>query len=210
MVAYDLAHLTQPDDQDVKGPVQDDEALLLYAWVRTTRPRTVLEIGGGQGDSARNFAAALRPWNGIVYTVDVLPVPVAADNHRVIVKDARELSADDIDGAHIDLLFLDCHDFAAQAKALEVLVHDGVVTDDTVIALHDTNTHPMQVVPWAYAVDDGGNEWVHQPVERWMVNELKNIGYDVVCAHTPPGPIPGDIPFRHGVTFCKKFTRLQV
>lgn len=46
---YDLSHLVQPLDQQVGGPVQDDEALLLYAMVRCMRVRRVLEIGGLSG-----------------------------------------------------------------------------------------------------------------------------------------------------------------
>jgi hypothetical protein len=34
MVAYDLSHLTQAEDQRVIGPIQDDEALFVYALVR--------------------------------------------------------------------------------------------------------------------------------------------------------------------------------
>ena len=31
MVNYDLTHLTQPENQNVSGPIQDDEALFLYS-----------------------------------------------------------------------------------------------------------------------------------------------------------------------------------
>jgi predicted O-methyltransferase YrrM len=59
MVSYDLSHLVQPNDEAVLGPVQDTEALFLYAVVRGMRMRRVLEIGGLSGYSARNFLAAL-------------------------------------------------------------------------------------------------------------------------------------------------------
>ena len=65
MVAYNLSHLTQPDDQLVFGPVQDDEALFLYAVVRVMRLRRILEVGGLGGYSARNFLEATGP-NGRV------------------------------------------------------------------------------------------------------------------------------------------------
>jgi hypothetical protein len=39
MVSYDLSHLTQSPDQRVQGPIQDDEALLLYALVKVMRLR---------------------------------------------------------------------------------------------------------------------------------------------------------------------------
>jgi predicted O-methyltransferase YrrM len=74
MVAYDLSHLTQQESQEVLGPVQDDEALFLYALIRVTKIRRVLEIGGLGGYSARNFCVAVGN-HGIVYTVDLNPVP---------------------------------------------------------------------------------------------------------------------------------------
>ena len=67
MVAYDLSHLTQPDDQVVVGPVQDDEALLLFALVRCMRLRRILEVGGLDGYSARNFLRAMGR-GGTLYT----------------------------------------------------------------------------------------------------------------------------------------------
>ena len=41
------------------GPLQDDEALLLYGLVRALRPRTVVEFGTAHGFSALNFLQAL-------------------------------------------------------------------------------------------------------------------------------------------------------
>ncbi len=43
---YDLDHLIQTNKQDVIGPIQDDEALLLYSIVKGMRLNRVLEIGG--------------------------------------------------------------------------------------------------------------------------------------------------------------------
>jgi hypothetical protein len=33
---YNIEHLTQPDNQAVLGPLQDDEALLLYSLIKVT------------------------------------------------------------------------------------------------------------------------------------------------------------------------------
>jgi predicted O-methyltransferase YrrM len=44
---YDLSHLTQDEAQISMGPIQDDEALLLYALVKVIRPKTVVEFGFG-------------------------------------------------------------------------------------------------------------------------------------------------------------------
>ena len=42
MVRYNLNHLTQPDDQNKPGPIQDDEALLFFALIRVTPIKKIL------------------------------------------------------------------------------------------------------------------------------------------------------------------------
>ncbi len=59
MHKYDLSHLIQNENQDVWGPIQDDEALFLYGLIRTARIKTILEIGGLNGYSSMNFLKAL-------------------------------------------------------------------------------------------------------------------------------------------------------
>ncbi len=71
---YDLSHLTQRPNQAVSGPIQDDEALFLFALIRVMLVRRVLEIGGLSGYSATNFTKAVGPL-GVVYTIDIRPVP---------------------------------------------------------------------------------------------------------------------------------------
>lgn len=75
MVKYDLSHLVQNDDQFVHGPIQDDEALFLFAMIRTMRISRILEIGGLGGYSAKNFLRATESLkDSCVYTVDINPV----------------------------------------------------------------------------------------------------------------------------------------
>lgn len=220
MVQYDLSHLTQSPSQDVVGPIQDDEALFLYSIVRGARLRSVLEIGGLSGYSARNFLRAMAPdlRGTVVFTVDINPtVPKLQPNHVVIIKDARDLTPEDVGHRCIELVFFDCHDYDVQMDIYHKLVDRGIIDDNTVIALHDTNTHPFKLVPWAYPVKDEG--WVHQRAERSMANTFKNMGYDVFCLHTRPdrhncdfNDLAGSciVPYRHGVTVCRKFTRLTI
>jgi hypothetical protein len=47
------------------------------------------------------------------------------------------------------------------------LVNAGLITNDTLLALHDTNTHPYKVVSWSYEAEEGG--WVHHYAEPKMV-----------------------------------------
>jgi predicted O-methyltransferase YrrM len=74
MTSYDLSHLTQPQKQNVVGPIQDDEALFLYSLIRTMRLKRILEIGGDVGYSATNFLKAIGG-NGIVYIVEAHSLP---------------------------------------------------------------------------------------------------------------------------------------
>lgn len=211
MVAYDLSHLTQAPDQAVSGPIQDDEALFLFGVVRGRCIRTVLELGGLSGYSATNFlrAVAESPGGGKVFTVDLDPVPKLAPNHFPIQKDARDLAIEDVHGEPLGLVFFDCHDYDAQMAAYAAMVDAGLVTRDTVLALHDTNTHPRQTVNWAYATSQG---WVHQPAERRMVNAFRAMGYDAFLLHTDPAAHEheGALPYRHGVALCTRVAELEV
>jgi len=204
MVVYSLDHLTQGPRQDVLGPIQDDEALVLFALIKCMRLKRVFEIGGGDGYSARNFLEAVGP-TGIVYTVDVNPVQVQGPCHRFIHKNALDITPEDLDCQPLDLVFFDCHDMV-QMNVFENLLEKGLVTDKTVLTLHDTNLHYAQFCHWASPVDNG---WAHQPVEREMVNIFKEkFGYDIFCYHTGAEHHDDSMPFRHGITICKKFQRL--
>jgi predicted O-methyltransferase YrrM len=206
MVRYDLSHLTQDDTQRVLGPIQDDEALFLYALIRGNRMSRVLELGGLTGYSASNFLAALG-CRGMLYTVDVNPVPVLASNHIVIVKNALDLESTDVGSQPLDLVFFDCHDMV-QMQVFERFLELGLITDETVLALHDTNLHypPFQV--WGpFVAAEGG--FAHQPVEREMVNLLRARGYDCFSIRTTKERHSEAFPFRHGLTVCQRFRTMK-
>ena len=205
MVLYSLDHLTQPENQCVLGPIQDDEALVLYALIKCMRLRRVFEIGGLDGYSARNFLKAVGP-EGIVYTVDYSYVAPQAENHKCLLKNALDVTSEDLDNQPLDLIFFDCHDMV-QMEVYERLLSKGLVNDSTVLALHDTNLHYVHVCAWA---PWNGKGWVHQHVERDMVNIFKEkYGYDVFCYHTESRHHDEKLPFRHGITICKKFVKFE-
>jgi predicted O-methyltransferase YrrM len=204
MVNYDLTHLTQPENQAVAGPIQDDEALFLYSIIRGCRLSRILEIGGLNGYSAKNFLQALSfNKDGIVYTCDINDVPKITENHKTIIKNALDLTAEDLDNKPIDLVFFDCHDMV-QMDIYHKLVENKIITDDTILALHDTNLHyPPYIVGGTYLKKENAN--AHQPVERKMVNIFKCLGYDIFGISTDMTKHGVDFPYRHGVTVCKKF-----
>ena len=208
MVNYDLTHLTQNENQQVSGPIQDDEALFLYSIIRGCRLERILEIGGLNGYSARNFLKALTyTKNGILYTCDIKPVRVFAKNHKVIIKNALHLTKDDLDKKPLDLVFFDCHDMI-QMDVYKKLVSKKIINDTTILALHDTNLHypPFQHCGKYIKKENG---YAHQPVERDMVNLFKNLGYDIFSIYTDKTKHSINFPVRHGITVCRKFKFLR-
>lgn len=212
MVKYNLEHLNQPDSQIVGGPIQDDEALFLYSIIRGCRLERILEIGGLNGYSGNNFLQALKfSKNGILYTCDTNPVPIIAENHRVIRKNGLDLTLEDVDNQTLDLIFFDCHDMI-QMEIYRKFSTNNLINDGTIIALHDTNLHypPWQGMtgfdPGMFVPSEKG--YAHQPVERKMVNMFKYLGYDVFSISTNSTKHDSDFPFRHGITVCKKFSFL--
>ena len=204
MVKYDLAHLSQEEHQNVSGPIQDDEALFLYSIIRGCRLKRILEIGGAAGYSAKNFLQALSfSKDGILYTCDLYPVPVLAENHKVIIKNALDLTISDLDNQPLELVFFDCHDMI-QMDIYYKLVNNNIINDNTILALHDTNLHyPPYQHGGVYIEKENG--FAHQPVERHMVNIFKELGYDIFSISTDCTKHNYDLPVRHGLTVCKKF-----
>jgi len=207
MVNYDLTHLTQPENQNVSGPIQDDEALFLYSIIRGCRLERILEIGGLSGYSANNFLKALSfSKNGILYTCDLNPVPVLGENHKVIIKNALDLTINELDNKPLDLIFFDCHDMI-QMNIYQKFVNNNIINDNTILALHDTNLHyPPYNHGGRYIEKENG--YAHQPVERIMVNIFKQLGYDIFSISTDQSKHSEDFPVRHGMTICKKFKTL--
>ncbi len=212
MVSYNLNHLTQPDNQAVVGPIQDDEALLLFALIRCMRLKRVLEVGGLNGYSAANFLHAVGP-TGIVYTVDREYVRPISQNHLTFQKDCRDLSRTDLGDDALHLIFFDCHVYDAQMTLYSNLLQYGLITHRTVLVLHDTNLHPhtdrpgSAPRPWGAPLAGG---WMHQDVERKMVNKLRNDGYDSLMVHTSPDRHDATLPFRHGLTILTRAFHLDV
>ena len=208
MVKYNLDHLTQEDNQRVAGPIQDDEALFLYSIIRGSRLKRILEIGGLSGYSARNFLEALKfDKDGILYTCDINYVPSLSENHKVLIKNALDLTINDVDNSALDLIFFDCHDMV-QMDIYYNFVNNGLIDDNTILALHDTNLHYQPFAGGFGKYIEKENGWAHQPVERYMVNLFKSIGYDTFSISTDITKHSKLFPFRHGITICKKFKQM--
>jgi len=210
MHKYDLSHLIQNENQDVWGPIQDDEALFLYGLIRTARIKTILEIGGLNGYSSMNFLKALDfSKKNILYTCDINPVPKLSENHICLIKNAKDISASDISNRKIDMIFFDCHDLIQMDVYFNLLNNNLIDKNEVYICLHDTNLH---YAPYGRQGNFLENEqgFAHQPVERMMTNLFKNLGYDILHCSTKKEDHDETLPFRHGVTICRNFNYLSV
>ncbi|GAB4815706.1 hypothetical protein N2152v2_002752 [Parachlorella kessleri] len=101
----------------------------------------VLEVGGLAGYSATNFLKALEPTSGVVYTVDINPVPVVdSTRHKPIMKNAALLTVADVDSKPLDLIFFDAHVLDAQ------LNRHGVVVMQKFAGLNNAEKAPPKVI----------------------------------------------------------------
>ncbi len=214
---YDLSHLTATT-QDVWGPIQDDEALLLYALCRVMCIRRVVEFGSLAGYSARNFLSAVGP-KGAVYSVDDCrdaglggALPKIADNHYLVIKSVEQLLPDDVHGSPVDLVFFDCHT-RLQLRAYLTLKDNGLLSEAHILAFHDTATHGRNS-PFARPERQVENRfgdicWVHGNLERELVNYFVEQGYNALHLEPSQEAIhAANLRVRHGLSILQKFKPL--
>lgn len=158
---YELPHLFRGNLPRL-GPVQDDEALLLYSLVRVMRPRTILEFGTSNGFSSINwlYAIADDP-EARVFSYDILPYPNAllledADPRFVFVqKSQADFDPADIDGRPVDIAFFDAgHLVEYSVKAFERVVEFSL-SPQAIVAVHDTGLHVLDYGSGAPADEEG-------------------------------------------------------
>ena len=106
-----------PVNELVLGPIQRSEAIAIYGLLRTIRPRRVIEIGFGEGDSTEALLAGIRGFPGATVTSYDIRVSWAHasslkkkySNLEVIQADQTTLQ---LGPDQVDFLFLDAsHDF---------------------------------------------------------------------------------------------------
>ena len=218
----DVTHLASFPEEDAWGPLQRDEALLLYAVVRAKRPRTVVEFGFHLGHSAFNFLRAMDA-DATLFSFDVDPgcVRIARDyfGHdprlRFTLKSQDAVTAADVDGRPIDLLFIDAsHDLPLNQRTFAAVA--PLLAPDALVAVHDTGAWAADRLPRnpraaAHVAAGGTGHWLdgggyaHQPGERAFVNWVvaEQEGFQAVHFHT-------DRVFRHGLTLLQRGGPLEV
>ena len=157
---YDLTHL-QCDNKPRLGPVQDDEALLLYALIRAVRPRTIVEFGTSNGFSAINWLHAIADDpDARVYSYDILPYPVAQaledSDPRFIFhgKSQADFEASDVENRLVEVAFFDAgHLVEYSLRAFERLLPS--LTMNAIVAVHDTGLHVLDYGSGAPSEEEG-------------------------------------------------------
>jgi predicted O-methyltransferase YrrM len=208
----DLAHLRFFHEETALGPIQREEALLLFALVRVLRPRVVVEFGFHRGHSALNFLLALPP-GGRLYSYDVSDGAAAIARRlfasfpafRYLHKSQAEFAAADVEGAEIDLVLFDAaHDLALNLETFARIYPR--LAPGAIIAVHDTGTWArahMRPEHHSWAAERPGgwlSEEEYQPweEERRFVNTLRENCPELAQLHLHSART-----LRHGLTLLQ-------
>jgi predicted O-methyltransferase YrrM len=216
----DTTHLSAfREGPGVYGPIQREEALLLFALVRTVRPQTVLELGFGAGRSAYNFLRALDA-DARLYTFDVCEEAASAagrlfghdDRLRFRRKSQAEFEPSDVDGRPVDFVLLDAsHDLALNQQTLRRVL--PALAPDAILAVHDTGTTTRSALTPRQQVEAdtvARAQWVapdafeHQPGERATVNWLRDEHPEFAQIHLHTHRV-----LRWGLTLLQRSRRLE-
>jgi predicted O-methyltransferase YrrM len=210
---FDLSHLATYKEQ-VVGPVQRDEAVLLYGLIRVLRPLTVVEIGFQEGHSAFNFLRALDR-EARLYSFDLNPACVEVARRRFghdprfqfVLKSQEWIEPEDVDGRVVDFLFLDAsHDARLNQMTFARVL--PMLSRSAVIAVHDTGTVPRELLPPGHYLRDIDENWIGDryegvPGEREFVNWLLDEHPEFAQLH-----LHSDRTFRHGISLIQRGGRL--
>lgn len=219
---YNLKHL-EDFGEKVIGPIQSDEALLIYSIVRDTRPDVILEFGFANGHSSINFLAAM-PKSCKLYSFDIkeesanIAKKIQDDRFKFILKNQKKFEATDIDNNQVDLVFFDAsHDSDLNIKTFNkvksllnpnalILVHDTGSWDNTqnenvgAIDGYYVNGYPF---PKGYFLNK--DQYIHQAGERNFVNYLRKNEKKFHQIH-----LHSKNTFRHGLTILQRSQFLPV
>lgn len=214
---FRLSHLSRIGEAASLGPLQREEALMVFALTRVLRPRVIVEFGFFHGDSTFNFLRAADKGTK-VFSFDIGDIPAAIaernfrrfENFRFIRKSQAEFEATDIDGHKIDLVLID----AAHELSLNVATFTRIrasLADNAVILVHDTGTWAKEhfselnslFAEFRPAQWLNTREFEHQPEERWFVNWIlrEHPEFSQIHLHSLNT-------MRHGITILQRSTML--
>lgn len=183
---YRLEHLAFYREEGVMGPLQRDEALLLFALTKVLRPAVIVEFGFHYGHSGFNFLEAISAaCHFYSYDIDDTAERIARarfrryPNFHFLCKSQADFCAADIGDRQIDLCFLDAsHILELNQATFRKL--EGSLSEGAVIVVHDTGTwvkeffSPIHAEHAAKVPDNWISQTEFQPCkgEREFVNWL--------------------------------------
>lgn len=204
---YSLSHLRYFVEY-AAGPIQRDEALLLYALVKTVDPKTIVEFGFLAGHSSTNFLKAMSS-HARLYSYDIADFSMQSarrirdERFRFVFKSQADFDCSDVDNRLVDLVFFDgSHDFH-----LNVLTFEKVrmcLSERAFIIVHDTGAWYGDMkgfqTPEGYFIDGSTSRgYIHRPDERKFVNYIREnmADFDQIHLHSV-------YKFRHGLTVLQR------
>jgi hypothetical protein len=202
-----LRHLRSFSDYAL-GPIQRDEALLLYALVKTVDPKTIVEFGFFRGHSANNFLRAISS-DARLFSYDIseasrkLAMKINDKRFKFIFKSQTEFEPSDVDNRLIDLVFFDAaHDFQLNVATFEKLM--GSLSERALMVVHDTGAwygdlKGLKTPQGHFTNGSASSGYIHQPGERAFVNYLKENTKDFDQIH-----LHSTSTFRHGLTVLQR------
>lgn len=210
---YLLGYLAMFDEEDAIGPLQRDEALLMYAIVKVLRPKVILEFGFYLGHSSYNFLRAAGS-DTHVFSFDVTEVSRLTatryfshyQNFRYLHKSQVDFDVTDVEGMRVDMLFIDAsHSLSHNIETFDRVL--PVLDKDAVVVIHDTGTwakRHCRPVHKTFAASRttqwlNGEEFVHQPEERDFVNYIGETYPEFQQIH-----LHSLNTLRHGLTIMQK------
>lgn len=205
--SYSLGHLKHFGEY-AAGPIQRDEALLLYALVKTVDPKTIVEFGFFKGHSAINFLKAISS-DARLYSYDISDASIQQASRirdkrfQFIFKSQAEFEPSDIDNRLVDLAFFDAsHNFNLNLATFEKL--RLVLNEGALIVVHDTGAWHGNLkgfkTPEGYFI--GGSTsagYIHRPDERMFVNYIRETFSDFDQIH-----LHSISKIRHGLTVLQR------
>lgn len=208
------------EDGSAIGPLQQSEALLLFALVKVTVPRTILEFGFLHGLSSYNFLRAL-PADAQLFSYDIDPHAEEIASRQFpkdrrfnfIRKSQSDFAHADIGGRPIDMVFFDAsHDLQTNQNTFAAI--RTALSDNSIVCIHDTGawqrTHftPAQ---HEFVKQTGPEYWLneslylHRKDERMFVNWILDTypSFQAVHLHSTRA-------LRHGMSILQRKGRLEV
>lgn len=149
------------------GPIQKEDALLLYAVLKILCPKNIIEFGTQKGYSTKLFIKAMRDDAYLTtYDTDRLDKETQDKITHPRVKIINDSQENFSSTESVDFVFMDAsHNLEINQKTFIKLL--PLLTDNCIIAVHDTGTTKDEVSGHGYYL---GEEFIHQPDERKFVN----------------------------------------